>query len=157
MTVMTQKQAGKAYTEVRKFNRYAGQLKNVSKGSIALQLDLIQEEYLESVEAFDTQDTVGLLDGAIDMFVVVSGLLHKLEASGYDVGEAMKRVTNNNLTKFVESLDISFACQNNYKCVIEDFDGVPVKSYRDINGKLRKGPDYVSVEIEDCAPKEFFK
>lgn len=155
---MNIKEAGFAYEEVKRFNRYAGQLENVSKDSIALQLDLIQEEYLETVEAFDNEDPVELLDGAVDMFVVVSGLLQKLEASGYDVATAVEKVVANNNTKFVVGsiLNSTFAKQNGYTTTYQKFGGITVGSYRDTNGKLKKPPGFESVVLSDCAPLEFF-
>ncbi len=156
---MNQKQVGKAYTAIRKFNSIAGQLDNVTKASIALQLDLVQEEYIETVEAFDAEDPVELLDGAIDMFVVVSGLLQKLDAVGYDVATAMKRVTDNNLSKYpsADNPTIPVPVEWNSEWSLTHNTEYGVLVWRDGNGKIRKPHGFQSVEIVDCAPKEFFK
>lgn len=155
---MNQKQAGKAYSEVKKFNEIAGQLDVVTEESIALQLDLIQEEYLETVEAFDGKNNVELLDGAIDMFVVVSGLLQKLEASGYNVAEAMKRVTDNNLSKFPAWQDMKgiplpsdFSGANGWTHYLNEEYLVWV--IRDGNGKIRKPEGFQSVELHGLTPQ----
>ena len=94
----------KLYNDVKIFNELAGSLENVNKSSIALQLDLIQEEFLETVQAFDEKDPVEFVDGVADMFVVLSGLMQKLEALGVDVEAAFERVNNNNLSKFSDSV-----------------------------------------------------
>ena len=44
---------------------------------------------------------VELLDGAVDVFVVVSGLLQKLQHFGFDVEKALLRVPENNMSKFL--------------------------------------------------------
>lgn len=149
---MNQKQAGKAYNEVKKFNEIAGQLDVVTEGSIALQLDLIQEEYLETVEAFDGKNNVELLDGAIDMFVVVSGLLQKLEASGYNVAEAMKRVTDNNLSKFPDVATRSgVVIPSEWQVNLNEEHNVVV--FRNQVGKIMKPPGFVPVELHGLTPQ----
>lgn len=152
---MNQKQAGKAYSEVKKFNEIAGQLDVVTEESIALQLDLIQEEYLETVEAFDGKNNVELLDGAIDMFVVVSGLLQKLEASGYNVAEAMKRVTDNNLSKFPDDAPptIPVPVEWNEQWTLIHNRQHKVLVWRDGNGKIRKPHGYQSVDLHGLTPQ----
>lgn len=140
----------KAYQDIKKFNDIAENLINVDSESIALQLDLIQEEYIETVDAFDAGNNEGILDGAIDMFVVVSGLLQKLEAQGYDVAEAIKRVCDNNSQKF-PSLDVGCAYNKEFELSINEKYNVYV--IRDKNGKIRKPEGFVSVDLSDCVPK----
>jgi len=151
---VNQKAIGKAYADVYKFNNIAGQFENVTESSIALQLDLIQEEYLETVEAFDNKDGVELLDGAIDMFVVVSGLLQKLHASGYNVVGAMKRVTDNNLSKFPDASNptIPVPVEWTEGWTINHNEQYNVIVWKDANGKIRKPHGFESVNIEDCVP-----
>jgi hypothetical protein len=155
---MNQKQLGKAYTAIRKFNDIAGQLENVTKDSIALQLDLIQEEYLETVDEYDLENPVGILDGAIDMFVVVSGLLLKLDASGYDVATAMKRITDNNLSKYPSAVNptIPVPVEWNSEWTLTHNKEHEVLVWRDGNNKIRKPHGFRPVEIGDCIG-EWFK
>jgi len=94
----------KLYEQVKIFNELAGNLDNVDKASIALQLDIAQEEYIETVDAFDAKNPIELLDGYIDQIVVGFGGLQKLEALGVDVETAFERVNNNNLSKFSDSV-----------------------------------------------------
>lgn len=148
---MRQKSVGQAFGSVLKFNDIAGQLSNPDKGSIALQLDLIQEEYLEGVEAFDNEDRVELLDAAIDMWVVVSGLLQKLEAMGYNVEEALKRVTDNNLTKFPSyEGNKTNIWPPEYQAMFNDKHKVIV--LKNSNGKVVKPSGYKSVNLSDLVP-----
>ena len=150
---MRQKSVGQAYGSVSKFNDIAGQLNKPDKDSIALQLDLIQEEYLETVEAFDEDDKVEILDGALDMFVVVCGLLQKLEAQGYNVEEALKRVCENNLSKFPSTEGNKTNTWNpEYTPTFNKKYNVLV--LRDSKGKVRKPEGFKSVDISDCVPKE---
>jgi len=88
------------YFKVQQFNSLGGNLETITKQSLALQLDLIQEEYLETVEAFDNQDSTEFVDGVADMYVVVTGLIQKLERMGVNMKEAIDRVCDNNLQKF---------------------------------------------------------
>lgn len=158
-----------SYNQIKMFNDLAGQLESPSNESIALQLDLIQEEYLEGVEAFDNDDKIELLDAACDMYVVVSGLLQKLEAQGYDVDKALKLVCENNMSKFTAPPDMEYACANEYALCyterpelsegyslseIKDMPKYQFWYYTDGNGKLRKPPGFKPVDISDCVPKE---
>jgi len=148
---MKQKSVGQAFGSVLKFNDIAGQLIEPNKDSIALQLDLIQEEYLETVDAFDNEDRVEVLDGAIDMWVVVSGLLQKLEAMGYNVEEALKRVTDNNLSKFPSTANNAENSWNgDYTPHFNKKHQVLV--LKDKNGKVRKPDGYKPVNLSDLVP-----
>lgn len=150
---MKQKSAGQAYGSVFKFNDISGNLNKPNYDSIALQLDLIQEEYLETVDAFDLDDKVEILDGACDMFVVVCGLLQKLEAQGYDVEEALFRVCDNNMNKFpttdgnkTSTWNPAYTAHFNKK--------YKVLVLKDQNGKIRKPDGFVPVDLSDLVPKE---
>lgn len=139
-------------TDTYSFNTIAGQLDDPDKGSIALQLDLIQEEYLEGVEAFDLEDKVGLLDSAIDMWVVVSGLLQKLDKLGFNVSEALTRVSENNLSKFIPlGQPVHYE-----KGIISEYnDKYEVVVLKDLTGKVRKPVNYKPVDLSDCVPSVF--
>lgn len=147
---MKQKSVGQAFGSVLKFNEIAGQLSNPDKDSIALQLDLIQEEYLETVEAFDELNRVGVLDGALDMWVVVSGLLQKLEAMGYNVEEGLKRVTDNNLTKFPEIGFTQEYVPDNHSQTFNKKHKVYV--LKNENGKVKKPHGFKPVSLSDLVP-----
>ena len=147
-----QKSIGQAWGSIFKFNDIASQLHKPNKDSIALQLDLIQEEYLETVDAFDAEDKVEILDGACDMFVVVCGLLQKLEAQGYNVEEALKRVTDNNMSKYPSVSDVENIWPAEYQKMVNKKYGVIVLKNK--NGKTMKPPGFKPVDISDCVPGE---
>lgn len=140
--------------KIMQFNEVCGNLDNITTDKLALQLDLIQEEYLETVEAFDNNNDVEFLDGTIDMFVVIVGQLLKLEAAGFDVAEAMKRVDDNNLSKF-PSLVEDFSYSNEFTCTVNEKYNVAV--IKDSNGKVRKPLEFKPVDISDCAVAGFLK
>lgn len=144
------KVVGAAYASVREFNDIAGNLTNVTDEGVDNQITLIWEEFEETLTAQESGDKVGVLDGAIDLFVVVSGLLQKLEAQGYEVAAGLLRVTENNMTKFpplgsVFSYDPAFKLRYNEK--------YKRTAILDSNGKIRKPDGYVSVHLDDLVPK----
>lgn len=159
-----------AFDQVFQFNDMAGQFKSEPLQSVNLQLDLIFEEFCdETIKAFERgcnaieydkdkqeagKQSVALLDGVCDTFVVVAGLMQKLQNAGFDVEQALLRVTENNLSKFTTKADYNWASNQGYEVV---FDEKYYRfSYRDANGKARKPPEYVSVNIDDLANKDFF-
>ncbi len=108
-----------AYKNVKLFNQIASNLDNVTPESVDNQLSFIFEELTEGIEAvergltprsewtnYDDENLdeydpdVELLDAACDMFVTVAGLMQKLESAGFDVAGALKKVNENNLSKF---------------------------------------------------------
>lgn len=159
-----------AFDNVFKFNDVAKQFEGSILQGVNLQHDLIFEEFCdETITAFESgcnaiiyskdkekaaKEAVKLLDGAVDTFVVVSGLLQKLQAAGFDVNEALLRVTENNLTKFTKKAEYIWAEKQGYEVVWNEQHGV--FSYRDANGKLRKSPEYQSVDIDALANPDFF-
>ena len=159
-----------AFDNVFTFNDVAKQFDGNFINGVNLQLDLIFEEFcMETIPAFETgcnaivfekdkekaaKEAVKLLDGAVDTFVVVAGLLQKLQAAGFDVNEALLRVTENNLTKFTKKAEYIWAEKQGYEVVWNEQHGV--FSYRDANGKLRKSPEYQSVDIDALANPFFF-
>jgi hypothetical protein len=149
--IMKQKSIGQAFASVLKFNSIASQLDKPDNNSIALQLDLIQEEYLETVEAFDNNDKVEILDGTLDMFVVVCGLMQKLEAQGYNVEEALKRVCENNVSKFPSyEGNKTNIWPPEYQVLFNEKHKVIVLKNK--AGKTVKPPGFKPVDISDCVP-----
>lgn len=150
---MKQKAVGQAYGSIYKFNDISGNLTNPDKEAIALQLDLIQEEYIETVEAFDEDNQVEILDGACDMFVVVCGLLQKLEAQGYNVEEALARICENNMSKFPSITG------NKENVWPPEFQSMFNKKYQVLvlknkYGKIMKPTGFKPMDISDCVPGE---
>jgi hypothetical protein len=102
-----------AYKNVKLFNSIAGNLDDVTPESIDNQIGFIFEELSETIEAVERgmfsdevefedgyNPEIELTDGVCDLFVTVAGLIQKMEAAGFDVSGALKKVNENNLSKF---------------------------------------------------------
>jgi len=152
--MITQKSLGKNYTATQKFNEISGNLDNITTQSIALQLDLIQEEYLETVQAYDDKNMQEICDGAADMFIVVCGLLQKLDTHGCDMEEVLNRVCENNLSKY-PPVGASVRYDPSHTVTVNE--KYQVQVIKDVNGKVRKPLDFVPVNLYGCIPKTFFK
>ena len=151
---LTQKSVGVSFTEIKKFNEIGGSLQNITKASIALQLDLIQEEYLETVQAFDDENMEELVDGCLDMFVVVSGMMQKLEAFGVDVEACLEAICENNLSKYI-AVGTALHYDPEFTKTLNEKHQVYV--LRDKNLKIRKPSNFKPVDLYGLVPKEFFK
>lgn len=161
-----------AFDNVFKFNDISKQFEGDVLAGINLQLDLIFEEFCtETIPAFEegcnavdshfidldeaNKQAEKLLDGAVDTFVVVSGLLQKLHAAGMDINAALLRVTENNLSKFPKKVEYNWCEKQGYTPVFNDKHACFV--LKDANGKTRKNHDYKSVDLGDLVPTNFFK
>ena len=159
-----------AFDQVYQFNDMAGQFDTDPIDGVNLQLDLIFEEFCdETIKAFErgcnaiacykdkqeaSKQAVNLLDGVCDTFVVVAGLMQKLQNAGFDVEQALLRVTDNNLSKFTTKADYNWASQQGYEV---NYDETYYRfSYRNASGKLVKPFDYKSVYLEDLSNPDFF-
>lgn len=98
---------GQAFYSIRVANEVPGTLERASKASkeefkkiLQDQIQIIQSEFKETVEAIEQNDEVETLDGGCDLFVTVAGLLQILEAK-VQTREALLDVCANNLTKFI--------------------------------------------------------
>ena len=136
-----------------KFNKTAGNNEKLSKKDFEAQYKCLVEEVNEIGEGLETNNLEEVLDGVVDVLVVATGLAHKLEAFGINVGEAVNRITENNLSKFPEYTK---------KEALETIEmyskkGELVHSYEkygrlvtvDLNGKIRKPASFVSVDLSD--------
>lgn len=151
---ITQKTIGTNYTQTKKFNEIGGSLDVVTKDSIALQLDLIQEEYLEAVEAFDYNNPEEFADAAADLLVVVFGMIQKLEVAGYDMEAVLERVCDNNLSKYIP-INTTIHYDPEFTKTLNEKHQVFV--LRDKNGKIRKPTGFTAVNLYGLVPKTFFK
>lgn len=139
------------YAGTKEFNKIGGNLYDVDFKSIALQLDLMQEEYLETVEAFDKKDNVELLDGAVDMVVIAFGLLQKLEVAGFDIATALNRVVANNISKYPHKTEaLHFNSEENIAILNTEFNRYVIKNK---NQKIMKPINFVPVKLGDLVPK----
>lgn len=148
-----------AYEQIRKANLVAGQItKDVEKGleGIKAQFDIIQEELDETVRAFDNQDPIELLDGSIDTFVTVCGLLQKLEGVGVNVNEALARVVANNLTKFPKTNIARRKPELKPEGTKVYESPYGYTAYLRDDGKYRKPTNYVPVDLKGCIDEKLF-
>ena len=140
------------YESVEEFNNICGNLQGDMVQLVDNQIGYQFEELTETIDAFEKQDAVELLDGAIDSLYIVVGLLQKLESAGFNVREAMKRVAENNLSKFPDTCGFPYN---------KDFSVSYNEKYgrwiiKDGSGKVRKPDNFVPVDLSDCVPKDFF-
>ena len=145
----------KAYNDVQKFNAIADNFSNVDKESIKRQISFITEELKETQKAFDEGDSKELLDGLCDVFVTWAGLAQKMSVAGYDVPSALKRVNENNLSKFPKRATDE-DLENPDRFLTKNFtcDCVVLKNAA---GKIMKPSDFKPVDLSDLVPPNFFK
>jgi hypothetical protein len=149
-----------AYKNVKLFNQIASNLDNVTPDSINCQLSFIFEAvergiYPEGRYDDDNKDPnynpeVELTDGVCDLFVTVAGLMQKLEACGFDVAGALKKVNENNLSKYVPydvRLPIDFYAPANTFPIIDDEHDVIIFKDKE-TGKIKKPTNFVPVNLK---------
>lgn len=156
------------FDSVFEFNDISKQFDKDPVPAVDLQIDLIFEELTETISAMDAglselrnkdlkECEVELLDGAVDVFVVVSGLLQKLQYFGFDVETALSRVADNNLSKFpvgISPQDTNWYASQGWETEYNHkYDRFVI---RDGNGKTRKSVDFVPVVLDDLVPGNFF-
>jgi len=139
------------------FNLIAGTANKTDKKDINNQLQLINEEVGEIAQALRDNNSVELLDGAIDSLFVVLGLIQKLKMKGFITYEAMQRVAENNLSKFPTDYAIVLKTIEHYRqqgidCHYEYLEEYGRYVIRDRNNKVRKPVGYVAVDLSDCVP-----
>lgn len=159
---MKSKSIASAYQSVKKFSEIAGVLDNPTYDTVDLYNSLAFEELSESITALEENDPVEILDGAIDEFYIVCGKLAILDKMGYNVEEGIRRVCENNLSKFPQQTEDGghevFALENGYTMegkaifnkVLKAFEVYTV--YQDANGKIRKPEGFKSVDLSDLVP-----
>lgn len=159
---MKSKSIASAYQSVKKFHEIAGVLDNPTYDTVDLYNSLAFEELSESITALEENNPVEILDGAIDEFYIVCGKLAILDKMGYNVEEGIRRVCENNLSKFPQQSESGseavFALDNRYTIEGRGIFNKTLKAfqvftvYRDANGKIRKPEGFVPVDLSDCVP-----
>lgn len=146
------------YDEVYKFNDIAENLNNVTLTKLEAQMKVFIEESKETADAFTNKDSVELLDGICDSFVTLVGLMQMADKMGFKVDEALKRVNENNLEKYIDEGDMDDDAYDQY---IEMGRSVNYNSQyqcyvlKDSNLKIRKPIDFVPVQIDDLVVDVF--
>lgn len=138
--------------DITLFNNISGNLDNVDINSIDLQLSLLFEELTETIDGVETKNAVELLDGAVDCYVIVVGLLEKLQQRGFKVEDAIDRITENNMSKFPkvkpenvqEGYTVAFVPEHDVYVV------------RNAAGKIMKPAGFQPVTLDDLVPQNVF-
>lgn len=151
-----------AYDQVRKTNLIAGQLQGnggeADLDGIANQIEIIREEFNETVDAFfEDRDAVELVDGACDMFVTVAGLMQILEVSGVNIEKALARIIQNNLNKFPSEFEFKENPSLQPEGTVVHYSPYGHVVFKDpLINKYKKPTNFVPVDIKSCVPEDFF-
>lgn len=155
------------YNQIIDWNKCAG-VKDHEFGTIdwdsaiTLQTALLLEETQETVDAIKYGDMTELLDGAVDVFVILSKLLDMLEKAGFDVEGGIQQIIDNNQNKIFNSF--YEACEAKEKLEERDdkeyyietsvLNNLSFYTVRRQDGKIAKPVGFVAVELDKFIPKE---
>lgn len=155
------------YNQIIDWNKKAG-VKDHEFGTIdwdsavTLQTALLLEETQETVDAIKYGDMTELLDGAIDVFVILSKLLDMLEKVGFDVEGGIQQIIDNNQNKIFNSF--YEACEAKEKLEERDdkeyyietsvLNNLSFYTVRRQDGKIAKPVGFIAVELDKFIPKE---
>lgn len=149
------------YLDTAVFNDIAGNTDKLTLQDFKNQAALITEEARELVEALDANDPVEVLDAAVDIAVVLSGLISKLVSLGFDVSEAMEATAENNLSKFPSTIMSHLIDDTRVKYELKGVTtDLTVKDGRYIfknilTGKVLKPSNYVDNDLSKFVPVGF--
>lgn len=155
------------YNQIIDWNKKAG-VKDHEFGTIdwdsaiTLQTALLLEETQETVDAIKYGDMRAILDGAVDVFVILSKLLDMLEKAGFDVEGGIQQIIDNNQNKIFNSF--YEACEAKEKLEQRDdkeyyietsvLNNLSFYTVRRQDGKIAKPVGFVAVELDKFIPKE---
>lgn len=120
----------------------------------------VVEEAQEIIDACDSGDIEGILDGIVDVQVTALPLIQMGEAYGFDVGGALIEVADNNLTKVTTSWKTAVETAEKYgeNCVYIDQQTYKDRIYYSIkrqeDDKYLKPIGYQSVSLKKYLPEE---
>lgn len=144
------------YKNVKLFNNLAGD--NLTKQGFINQQKVLLEEVKEIDEGISNNDIVEILDGVVDTLYVALGQLYKLEQLGCDIEGAIKRVGEDNLTKFTSSEEIAAASVSFYNSKNVNVHWTRNEDYsryvlKDENNKVKKPIDFISTNLIEYVPE----
>jgi len=152
------------YEDSCEFNEIAGNDKKLQLADFKLQADLIVEETYELIDGLANDSAVEVLDAAVDIAVVLSGLLQKLEALGFNVSTAMRDTAQNNLSKYPyvsnyeedETLLLNTASKYAEKgiSVVRNVQDNRQVFRNESTGKILKPANYVDNDLSEYCPAE---
>lgn len=126
------------------FNEVSGVKRKYRKlDECLISMDLLKEEYQETVDAFEKGDRIEVIDGLGDMLVVISGFLHRM---GVSPDRVMKIINDSNDSKFVYTKEDAVASVLAY----EESDVYENVHYAEHDGRYvifgsKKGSDLVKI------------
>ena len=130
--------------------------------AVELQSRLLVEEAEETLEGILHGDMRAILDGAVDVFVILSKLLDMLEKAGFDVEGGIQQIIDNNQNKIFNSF--YEACEAKEKLEERDdkeyyietsvLNSLSFYTVRRQDGKIAKPVGFVAVELDKFIPKE---
>lgn len=155
------------YNQIVDWNKKAG-VKDHEFGTIdwdsavTLQADLLLEETQETVDAIKYGNMTELLDGAVDVFVILSKLLDMLEKAGFDVEGGIQQIIDNNQNKIFNSFYEACEAKENleqrddkeYYIETSVLNNLSFYTVRQPSGKIAKPVGFVAVELDKFIPKE---
>lgn len=151
---MNEKALVDAFASIYDFNKIGGVFNKPADEMVDLYNSLSFEELSEGIAAFESENAVECLDAAVDEFVIIVGKLQILNAAGFKVGEAIRRVNENNHSKYIPKGQFVKYNSDFHTEYNEEY-GVSV--IKDCNGKIRKPANFQAVDLSDLVPTSFFK
>lgn len=155
------------YNQIVDWNKKAG-VKDHEFGTIdwdsavTLQTALLLEETQETVDAIKYGNMTELLDGAVDVFVILSKLLDMLEKAGFDVEGGIQQIIDNNQNKIFKSFYQAYEAKERleerddkeYYIETSVLNNLSFYTVRQPSGKIAKPIGFVAVELDKFIPKE---
>lgn len=125
---------------------------------IEKQVKRLVEELNETIEAIQAKDLVELMDGGLDLDVVVAGLNHLI---GGDYATGISRVLANNEKKYTKSIKkarswLMFHEDNGLEAHIQSTQIGSITYHcvrRDLDGKIMKYGNFPKVDLTDLIPE----
>jgi len=134
------------FTDQKLFMEITGQ--QPSEDMVELYMDLIDEEMNELCNAYGSNNTVEMADGAIDLIYVTIGLLH---AMGLDPKPLWDEVQRSNMSKFLVEACVFCGTKGCDHC---DGKGEFFKVLRREDGKILKGPGYKAPDLSSIVTEQ---
>lgn len=139
------------------FNKIAKNLDNTDHAQLGKQFKVLAEEVKELAEGLDTLSEEEILDGAVDVAVVITGFLQLLHRRNYNVVKALEKTAKNNLSKFPKSSLIVKETIEAYaikgiSCTAEYNDIYDAYVIKNEAGKIMKPLGFVPNDLSDCLP-----
>ena len=146
----------KLYENVKLFNNLAGD--NLTKQGFINQQKVLLEEVKEIDEGISNNDIVEILDGVVDTLYVALGQLYKLEQLGCNIEGAIKRVGEDNTSKFPSDEEtavktVMYYNNQNVNAKWEYNEKYQRYVIKDENQKIRKPYNFIPTDLTQYVPE----